>query len=60
MNKIGILYAYWTRNWSVDFHPFIDKTDDLGFDVLEVQTSELITVKHNRVNIIILGISCLW
>ena len=34
MNKIGILYAYWTRNWSVDFHPFIDKSADLGFDVL--------------------------
>ncbi len=36
MNKIGILYAYWTRNWSVDFHPLIDKAADLGFDVLEL------------------------
>jgi D-psicose/D-tagatose/L-ribulose 3-epimerase len=36
MNKIGILYAYWTRNWTVDFNPYVDKTADLGFDVLEV------------------------
>jgi D-psicose/D-tagatose/L-ribulose 3-epimerase len=36
MNKIGILYAYWTRNWTVDFVPYVDKTADLGFDVLEV------------------------
>ena len=36
MNKIGIYYAYWTHDWDVDFHPFIDKASDLGFDVLEV------------------------
>lgn len=36
MNKIGILYAYWTPNWAVDFHPLIDKAADLGFDVLEL------------------------
>jgi len=36
VNKIGIYYAYWTRNWDADFHPFIDKVAELGFDVLEV------------------------
>ena len=36
MNKIGIYYAYWTHEWDVDFHPFIDKVADLGFDILEV------------------------
>ncbi len=36
MNKIGIYYAYWTSNWNVDFHPYIDKASDAGFDVLEV------------------------
>ena len=36
MNKIGIYYAYWTHDWDADFHPFIDKVADLGFDVLEV------------------------
>jgi D-psicose/D-tagatose/L-ribulose 3-epimerase len=36
MNKIGIYYAYWTHEWDEDFHPFVDKVADLGFDILEV------------------------
>jgi D-psicose/D-tagatose/L-ribulose 3-epimerase len=36
MNKIGIYYAYWTHDWDVDFHPYVDKVGDLGFDILEV------------------------
>ena len=36
MNKIGIYYAYWTHDWDADFHPFIDKVAELGFDILEV------------------------
>lgn len=36
MIKVGIYYAYWTHDWDADFHPFIDKVADLGFDVLEV------------------------
>jgi D-psicose/D-tagatose/L-ribulose 3-epimerase len=36
MSKIGIFYAYWVHNWDVDFHPFVDKASELGFDVLEV------------------------
>ena len=36
MNKIGIYYAYWTHEWDVDFHPFVDKVAYLGFDILEV------------------------
>lgn len=36
MNAIGIYYAYWTHEWDVDFHPFVDKVAALGFDILEV------------------------
>jgi len=36
VNKIGIYYAYWTHDWDADFHPFIDKVAELGFDILEV------------------------
>ena len=36
MNKVGIYYAYWTNDWDADFHPFVDKASELGFDVLEV------------------------
>jgi D-psicose/D-tagatose/L-ribulose 3-epimerase len=38
MNKIGIYYAYWTRNWDADFVPFVNKAKRLGFDVLEVNS----------------------
>jgi D-psicose/D-tagatose/L-ribulose 3-epimerase len=36
MRKIGIFYAYWVHEWDIDFHPYIDKASELGFDVLEV------------------------
>jgi D-psicose/D-tagatose/L-ribulose 3-epimerase len=38
MNKIGIYYAYWTRNWDADFVPFVAKVKRLGFDILEVNS----------------------
>jgi D-psicose/D-tagatose/L-ribulose 3-epimerase len=41
MNKIGIYYAYWTHNWDADFHPFVDKVADLGFDILEVNAGTI-------------------
>lgn len=41
MNKIGIFYTYWVRDWSVDFHPYIDKVADLGFDIIELQTGAI-------------------
>jgi D-psicose/D-tagatose/L-ribulose 3-epimerase len=43
MNKIGIYYAYWTHEWDADFHPFVDKVADIGFDILEVNAG---TVAH--------------
>ncbi|MGB4595541.1 MAG: sugar phosphate isomerase/epimerase family protein [Anaerolineaceae bacterium] len=36
MNKVGIYYAFWTHEWDVDFHPYVDKVADLGFDILEI------------------------
>jgi D-psicose/D-tagatose/L-ribulose 3-epimerase len=38
MNKVGIYYAYWTRDWDADFVPFVSKVKALGFDVLEVNS----------------------
>jgi D-psicose/D-tagatose/L-ribulose 3-epimerase len=38
MNKLGIFYTYWVRDWADDFHPYIDKVADLGFDIIELQT----------------------
>jgi D-psicose/D-tagatose/L-ribulose 3-epimerase len=51
MNKIGIYYAYWTHDWDVDFHPFVDKVADLGFDILEVNggtVANLTAEERNR------------
>ena len=36
VNKIGMFYAYWTHEWDADFHPYIEKAANLGFDILEV------------------------
>ena len=36
LNKVGIYYAYWTREWDVDFVPYLTKAKTLGFDVLEI------------------------
>jgi D-psicose/D-tagatose/L-ribulose 3-epimerase len=38
MNKIGIYYAYWEKNWDADFVPYVAKVKKLGFDVLEVNS----------------------
>lgn len=37
-NKVGIYYAYWTRNWDADFVPFVSRVKKLGFDILEVNS----------------------
>jgi D-psicose/D-tagatose/L-ribulose 3-epimerase len=29
-------YAFWTREWDVDFFPYIEKVRNLGFDQLEI------------------------
>ncbi len=38
MIKIGIYYAFWENDWDADFHPYIDKVADLGFDILEINS----------------------
>jgi len=44
MNKIGIYYAYWTQDWDADFHPYIDKVANLGFDILEVNAGTIVSM----------------
>jgi D-psicose/D-tagatose/L-ribulose 3-epimerase len=38
---VGIYYAYWAREWDVDFLPIIDKVKALGFDQLELHAAVL-------------------
>ncbi len=41
MNKIGIYFAYWERNWNADYIKYIHKVKKLGFDVLETEVGAL-------------------
>lgn len=42
MNRpIGIFYAYWTRDWDVDFLPYVARAKRLGFDLLELHAAFL-------------------
>ena len=48
MNKVGIYYAYWTRNWDADFVPFVAKVKKLGFDVLEVNSGTVANISDRE------------
>lgn len=39
--KIGIHFSYWAKDWVEDYHRYIDKAADLGFDILEISCSGL-------------------
>ncbi|MFA6735908.1 MAG: sugar phosphate isomerase/epimerase family protein [Saccharofermentanales bacterium] len=48
MNKVGIYFAYWTKEWDADYHYYIDKTARLGFDILELCTASLVDMSRNE------------
>lgn len=50
MNKVGIYFAYWTRNWSADFPYYIKKAAGLGFDILEITTACLIDMSKLKLD----------
>ena len=39
--KYGIYFAYWEKEWNVDYRPYIKKVKKLGFDVLEFSCASL-------------------
>ncbi len=39
--KYGIYYAYWERQWGVDYLKYIQKVKRLGFDILEISCAGL-------------------
>jgi D-psicose/D-tagatose/L-ribulose 3-epimerase len=41
-NKIGIYFAYWTKDWSADYLYYLNKVSHLGFDVLEVSSAYIL------------------
>ena len=41
VNKIGIYFAFWERNWTADYASYIRKVKRLGFDTLELEVGAL-------------------
>ncbi len=52
MNKVGIYFAYWERNWQADYCEYIRKVKELGFDVLEIAAGSLIDLSANQLKAI--------
>lgn len=50
MNKMGIHYAYWIRDWAADFAFYSQKAAGLGFDVLEITTDSLFDMTGTELN----------
>jgi len=44
MNKIGIYYAYWERNWSANLLEYPPRIAKLGFEVLEIKLDQVIAM----------------
>ena len=39
--RIGIYFAYWEHDWAGNYHEYIDRVADLGFDTLELSCASL-------------------
>jgi len=52
MNKVGIYFAYWTKDWKADYLYFLNKVKVLGFDVLEVATGHLLDMTKTELDIL--------
>lgn len=48
MNKIGIHYAYWARDWNADFFPLLPLAKSLDFDILEVNSAAIVEMAPAR------------
>lgn len=52
MNKLGIYFAFWEREWKADYIKYIRKVKGLGFDVLEIEAGALLDMtKEERAGI---------
>ena len=47
--KIGTYFAYWEKEWDVDFFPNISKVADQGFDILEISGGGLADLPDDKV-----------
>lgn len=45
----GIYFAYWENEWSGDYHAYIDRVADIGFDVLEISCASIPEKKEDLI-----------
>lgn len=48
MNKVGIYFAFWTRDWNADYMYYLNKVSDIGFDILEVASAAVLDMPKNK------------
>ena len=48
MNKIGIYYAYWSKDWVVDFAKYVKKAYETGFDIVEFEMSSILSASEEN------------
>ena len=48
MNKVGIYYAYWERNWSANLLEYPARVAKLGFDVLEIKLDQVMNMPSQK------------
>ena len=49
--KYGIYFAYWERQWAVDYKKYISKVKSLGFDILEISCAAKMILASNAVGV---------
>ena len=48
--KFGILYAYWTHEWTGDYKYFAEKVAKLGFDILEISAGDMLKMSDGEID----------
>lgn len=50
--QFGIYYAYWAKEWGVDYVPYVGRVADLGFDILEISCAGLKDLPEGAVQVL--------
>lgn len=48
MNKLGIFVNIWEKNWNVDHIKYINKVENIGFDILEFQAQPMLEMSDKK------------
>lgn len=48
MNRIGIHYAYWQRDWNTDFAARLRHVAQLGFDAVDLATADIMALPREK------------